>query len=172
MATGEVILPAAAFTPSDGSSGNAAPAGLVLAGTATNPKGYHRIWAFDASTQEFLTADFRVPNDYASGGTLKLLWTANATANSVVWAAKIGATTPADADTPIEHAYNTAATVTTAVNTTEARRLVESSITLTMDSAAAGDLISLLLYRDASNGSDTCTVDAELWVAAFTYTTT
>lgn len=172
MATGEVLLPASVFTPSDGSSGNAAPAGMVLAGTATNPKGYHRVWAFDASTQEFLTVDFRLPNDYSSGGTLKLLWTANATSGNVIWAAKVGATTPADADTPIEHAYNTAGTVTTAANTTEARRLVESSITLTMDSAAAGDLISLLVYRDASNGSDTTSVDAELWVASFQYTTT
>jgi hypothetical protein len=115
---------------------------------------------------------FRLPDDYASGGTLKILWMTNATSGNCVWQARVGAVTPDDADTPVEHAQAAAATVTTAVNAVEARRLTTSSITLTMDSAAAGDLIFLLVLRDPANASDTLTVDAELIVATFSYVTT
>jgi hypothetical protein len=89
----------------------------------------------------------------------------------VKWQAQLGAVTPADADTPLEHAFAAAATVTTNVNTTEARRLTESSITLTMDSAAAGDLIELFLFRDSADAADTATVDAELVFAVLEYVT-
>ena len=112
---------------------------------------------------------FRLPDDYASGGTVKILWVANVTSGDVKWQARVAAITPADADTPWQHAFAAAATVTTAVNATEARRLVESSITLTMDSAAAGDLILLQLYRDPADAADTANADAEVASVAFVY---
>ena len=40
-----------------------------------------------------------------------------------------------------------------------------------LDQAAPGDLIELVVFRDSADGADTCTVDAELVVAAFEYTT-
>ncbi len=95
---------------------------------------------------------------------------ANATANDVKWQAQVGAITPADADTPLEHASAAAATVTTTVNATEARRLNLSSITLTMDSAAAGDLMFVYLFRNSADAADTMTVDAEVIMAWIEYT--
>jgi hypothetical protein len=174
MATGTVLLlPGAAVLP-DGSTNNVACGMSMRQGTQTTRKAHYLTLDFDGagSTVESAWWTFRLPANYASGGTLILQWTANATSNAVKWQAQLGAITPADADTPLEHALAAAATVTTNVNTTEARRLTESSITLTTDSMAAGDLVELVVYRDPADGSDTATVDAELIVATLEYTTT
>ncbi len=153
---------------------NAATALQRIQGTESNPKKHFLVAAFDAATDEHLWFTFRAPADYASGGTVELLWMANsASSNSVVWGARLGAITPGDADTPVEHAQAAASTTTTAANATEARRELTTSITLAnLDSVAAGDLCFLLVYRDADNASDTLAVDAELIIAALTYTTT
>lgn len=171
MATGSLVLPIAAATPPDGSSGNAAPALQVFQGTETNPKKHGLRAAFDAATDEHLWWTFTVPDNYASGGTVRLLWAANATSGNVVWGARVGAITPADSDTYVEHDQASATTATTAVNGTEARRVVETTISPSVDSMAADDLAFLLVYRDADNGSDTCSVDAELLSVIFEYTT-
>jgi len=164
------LMPQSAVLP-DGSTGNAAPGMTRRQGTEANPKKHFLTLDFDGagSTTEHAWWTFRMPEDYSSGGTLKILWMANATSGSCVWQARVGAITPDDTDTPMEHAQASAATVTTATNATEARRLNSSSITLTMDSATAGDLVFLTILRDPSNGSDTLTVDAELIVAALEY---
>lgn len=174
MATGTILLPIAGAIPSDGSSGNAAPAIQRVQGTEANPKKHFLVAAFDATTDERLTWCFRMPSDYASGGVVKLLWMANvASGNNVVWGAHLGAVTPTDADTPVEHAQAAASTTTTAGDATEARRLIETSITLAnLDSVAANDLVFLIVYRDADNASDTLAADAELIAAVFEYTTT
>lgn len=174
MATGTLQWGMNAAVLPDGSSGNAAPALSRLIGTESNPKKHLHIAAFDSATDEHLHFSFRVPADYASGGDVKLLWMTNtASANNVVWGARIGAVTPADADTPVEHAAAAASTTTTAGNATEARRLIETSITLAnLDSLAAGDLATLIVYRDADNAADTLAADAELINVAFQYTTT
>lgn len=174
MATGTIILPVSAAIPSDGSSGNAAPAITRVQGTEANPKKHAVVAAFDPATDEHVSWTFRVPSDYASGGVVELLWESNDTGatESAVWGARIGAVTPADADTPVEHAAAAASTTTTDINTTEARRLISTSITLAnLDGLAAGDLAQLIVYRDADNASDDLTSDATLWGAAFTYTT-
>lgn len=177
MATGTVILPIAAATLPDGSSGNAAPAMQRIQGTEANPKKHFLVAAFDQSTDEHLWWSFRAPVDMASTPALvlKLLWMGNlASGNSVVWGVRIGAVTAADADTPVEHVTDTATTATTAGNATEARRLIETSITIAdadRDALAAGDLCVVLVYRDADNGSDTFAADAELIAASLEYTT-
>lgn len=173
MATGSLtLLPGAGIAP-DGSSGNAAPALTRRQGTESNPKKVFLTADFDASTDEHLWFTFVMPADYASGGSVDLLWMANATANAVIWGVWLHAVTADDADTPLEHANGSAAsTGTGTVNTTEARRLTKTTISIAnLDSVAAGDLVFLLVFRDADNGSDTCTVDAELIAARFTYTT-
>ena len=112
-----------------------------------------------------------MPTDYSSGGAVKISWHANnISAGNVKWQAQLGAITQGDVDTPLEHALSTAATVTTSNNTAEARRLNDSSITLNMDGAVAGDLIELVLFRDSADASDTYTTDAEFVVGAFEYT--
>ncbi len=171
MATSTILLPPGAAVLPDGSTSNLAPGMTRRQGTQTGAKTHFLTLDFDGGGNlEGCHYAFRLPANYTSGGVLKLLWMANATANAVKWQAEVGAITPADADTPLEHAFAAAATVTTNVNTTEARRLTESAITLTMDSAAAGDLIELYLFRDSADGSDTATVDAELISVALEYT--
>lgn len=171
MATATILLPVTSGTLPDGSASNAAPQFTRRAGTETAPKKFYVTADYDASTNEHLWFTFQIPQNYASGGTVRLHWQANATSGNVVWGARIGAVTPADADTFTEHAEAAATTATTAANATEARRLVETTITPASDSMAAGDTIALLIYRDAANGSDTTSVDAELVSASFDYTT-
>lgn len=175
MATGTLGLPIGAAVLPDGSSGNAAPAISRVQGSESNPKKHYLAAAFDAATDEHLWWTFRMPADYASGGAVKLLWQSNdvGASESAVWGARLGAVTAADADTPNEHAAAAASTTTTDVNTTEANRLIETSITLAnLDSVAAGDLVFLLVYRDADNGSDDLSSDALLIAASLEYTTT
>ena len=173
MATGSVLLLPGAATFPDGSASYVAAGLTRRQGTNADPKRHFLTCDFDGagSTQEHTWFTFRLPADYASGGTLKLQWMANATTGDCKWQASVGAVTPSDADTPLEHAQAAAATVTTTVNATEARRLNESSITLTMDSAAAGDMISLCIFRNPADAADTMTVDAELIAATLEYTT-
>ena len=171
MATSTMNLPLSSAALPDGSSGNAAPGFTMRTGTNANPKRRILTADFDAATDEHLIFNFRMPANYLSGGVVKILWGANAVANSAVFGASLGAVTPADADTPYEHAQAAASTTTTATNATEARRLNETSITLAnLDSVAPGDLVTLIVYRDADNGSDTLTVDAEVENIAFEYT--
>lgn len=174
MATGTIQLPVLAAVLPDGSTNNAAPQLTRIKGSESAPAKHIMVAAFDAATDEHLWFQFRMPSDYASGGAVKLLWMTNtASGNSVVWGTRIGAITPADADTPVEHAEAAASTTTTAGNATEARRLIETAITLAnLDSVAAGDLVALLVYRDADNGSDTLAADAELIAVVLEYTTT
>ncbi len=159
----------------DGSASNLGPGITRRQGTQTGAKLHAFTLDFDgAANLESCYWTFRAPANYASGGTLRIQWTANTTtASNVKWQAQVAAVTPADADTPLEHAFAAAATVTTAVNTTEARRLTESSIDLSaaLDSLTAGDLLTIRLYRDAADSADTCTADAEVWAASFEYTT-
>lgn len=172
MATSTIVLPVASAVPPDGSTGNLAPGIVRIQGTEANPKKHMIVAQFDATAAEYLWWSFRLPAGYVSGGAVKVSWMANlASGNSVVWAASLGAVTPADVDTPVEHANAAASSTTTAADAVEARRLVETSITLAaLDSAAAGDVISLLVYRDAANAADTLTVDAEMLIASFEYT--
>jgi hypothetical protein len=176
VATGTIpLLPGAAVLP-DGSTGNAAPAMTRVQGTESNPKKHYLALAYDAATDEHAWWTFRMPADYSSAGTVKIQWQANATtATAVRWGVKIGAVTPADADTPNEHATATATTAGSSTNTTEANRLIEVSLdcSANLDSVAAGDLVFLVIYRDAdgTSGTDDLAVDASLIAAAFEYTT-
>jgi hypothetical protein len=174
VAVGTVQLPPMAARMPDGSASNLACGSTTRQGTQTGLKNHFTTLDFDgAGGLENALWHFRMPSDYASGGALKIQWQANSTsAQNCKWQAQVGAVTPADADTVLEHAFAAAATVTTANNTAEARRLIESSITLTMDSAAAGDFITIRLFRDSADAADTLAVDAEVLMVVFEYTTT
>lgn len=172
MAVAEIPLLLAGAQPADGSAGNAAPQPVVRLGTEANPKKRYLTYAFDGATDEHLIFSFQMPQNYASGGTLRIKWSCNAITNAVVWAAKVSAVTAGDVDTRLEHASAAAATVTSNVNTTEANRITEATITLTMDSAAAGDVIDVVFFRDPDNAADTQTADAVLEALSFEFTTT
>ena len=163
------LLPGGSTLP-DSSSGNAPAALTRVQGTESNPKKHFLILGYDGagSTIEYAWWTFIMPADYVSGGTLDISWYANSTSGTVNWNARVGAVTAGDADTPIEHACAAEANVTDNVNATEANRLVLSTISLTMDSAAAGDVMFLVIYRDPND--DTCTADANLIGAVMKYT--
>jgi len=173
MATGTLNLPITSAALADGTASNATPSLKVNTGTNANPKRRFVSADFDASTDEHLWFSFRMPANYLSGGAVKILWMANATSGTARWGASLGAVTPADTDTALEHAQATASTAGTAANATEARREVETSITLAnLDSVAAGDFVSLCVFRDAdgTSGTDDLSVDAEVFSIAFEYT--
>ena len=164
-------IPANAWIVPDGSTGNVSPAASRLKGTQTNA--VHALaWRFDgASAINQLYCTFIMPEEYVSGGSLLVTGTVNSTTSAnTVMQASISATTPGDADTFLEHAFSTAATTTIANNTTEARREIQGTITLNMDSAAAGDRITIRLFRDPAHASDTNTSDFEFAGARFSFT--
>lgn len=164
MATGRLQWGAHEGAPGDGSTGNAGPALVTLPGTEANPKKPVEVAQFDAATAEHLWFGAVMPAEYLSGGTVDLYWMANAvTVTAVRWAARIGAVTPGDVDTPIEHVTAALSAVATNVNTVEARRLTKTSIVLAnLDTIAGGDVFWLLVYRDAADAADTLAIDAEL----------
>ena len=143
---------------------------------ATSPPGMRvedgRVeWLFDADADEKLNWTFRLPQDYASGGTAQIQFKmASAVADEVVWSGRVYAVTPGDAEDVDTAGFGAAVTDTETVPGT-AGHLDEASIALNMDGAAAGDLVQLELMRDADNGADNAVGDAELVNLSLEYTT-
>jgi hypothetical protein len=175
MATANIVLTPGAAVFGDGSTDNIPPALSRKKGAQSGADVHYLGLGFDGagSVHESCYWTFPMPGDYASGGTLKLWGEINSTTGNVaVMQAQVSAVTPADADTIVQHALSTAATVNITANTTEADRVLQGDITLNMDSAAAGDIITIRLFRDPAHGSDTHTTDFFFTGAIFTYTTT
>lgn len=174
MATSSFWIDAASFVQPDGSTNNIAPGQSRRQGTQATRKVAYITLDFDGAgiIIESAHAKFGMPINYASGLSADVHYMANATAGTVKWNIEIGATTAGDVDTPNEHAFAAAnAGAAPTVNTTEARREMVETITLTnADSVAAGDLVMLCISRDPAN--DTCAADAELLGVRITYTTT
>lgn len=175
MATGTInFSPGAAILP-DGSASNLAPALQRVKSSGTAPGVYFLQLAFDAANLEWVTFPFRVPADYASAATLKLVFKmTSATTGNVIMVGRLAAYTPGtdttDFDAKVFGTANTSSA--TAVPATTAGKLGEISITLTNDdSMAAGDFAVLYVARDGASGSDTATGDLELVGIAMTYTT-
>lgn len=153
MASGNTLL---IFSAEDGAPPSSAFAAWVR-------RNNHIVAAFDAATDESM--DFRgiLPQHYAGGGlTVLLHWIAeSATSGNVVWnAAMERLNTDMDADS-----FATAqAATTTAAGT--AGIIAVTTITMSsganMDSLAAGESFRLRITRDANNGSDTMSGDAQL----------
>lgn len=174
MATGSISLSPGAATLPDGTTTNAAPALQRIKSSATAPAPYFLVAAFDASTEEWLTFQFRMPDDYASAPVAKIQWKAtSATSGGVVWGVQLAAVT--SGDTVALNSAKAFATVNTTTGTAPgtAGYLLESSITLTNDDGvAAGDFVAMRVSRVAANGSDTATGDAEVVMVGLSYTTT
>src|SRR6266702_3722427 len=170
MATGTILLWPGAISLPDGTSGNAFCQAQVEKSTGTAPTNGPSLFftelLFDAATDEHCFFTFTLPSDYSSGGIININWkrASLTTAVNVVWKAAVAA------EVPNSKALNTVATTTACSTTSQA--LVTTAITLTMDSAAVGDMVTVMLGRDADNASDTLTVDAQVTDVNFTYTTT
>ena len=95
----------------------------------------------------------------ASGLSITLIWTAStATSGACVWDASLERmTTDIDIDS-----FDTAASVTATTNATSGVPNYSTITLTTIDSLTEGDGFRLKINRDANNGSDTMTGDAEL----------
>lgn len=117
---------------------------------------------FDAATDEAAVFVGHIPQGATLTSGIKVIisWAAtSATSGDCVWGAQWEKTTGHDID---GDGFDTATTATT---TTNAASGVVNTTTITctaIDSLAAGDCFRLKVYRDADNGSDTMTGDAEL----------
>jgi hypothetical protein len=119
---------------------------------------------FDAATDESAVFSGVLPRNYGGGGlTVTIHWAAtSATTGDVIWQAAIERrNTDMDAD-------SFAAAQSSAATTTNGTSGIPNSSTITftsgaqMDSLAAGEPFRLSINRDADNGSDTMTGDAEV----------
>lgn len=127
----------------------------------------HPCLDFDASSDESAVFTGLLPRSYAGGGlTVTLAWAAtSATTGNVVWNAQIERLEDEGTDSDSD----SFASAQTATGTTAGTSgsLQYTSITFTsgaqMDSLAAGEMFRLKITRDADNGSDTMTGDAELF---------
>lgn len=173
MATGTILLPIGAANLPDGSANNAAPALLRVKSSAGAPTPYFLQLAFDAATQEQCCWSLRMPADYASALTMKVLYKmASATSGGVVIEGRAGAVTGDDSTDVDALDFDSAnASGTSAVPGT-AGYLKEISLTLTnADSVAAGDFMVVFLARSVAAGGDDATGDMEVVSVALTYTT-
>lgn len=121
---------------------------------------------FDASADESAEFSGVMPRHYDGGGiTITIAWMAtSATTGDVVWNAALKSVTD-DADDLDTKAFDTARTATT-TTASASGEVKYTTISFTdgdqMDFVAAGEYFRLQILRDADNGSDTMTGDAEL----------
>jgi len=107
-----------------------------------------------------------MPRHYGGGGlTVTIGWMAtSATTGDVVWDAALKSVTDDadDLDTKAFAAVNSATDTTASASGEVAYTTVTFTDGADMDSVAAGEYFQFYLNRDANNGSDTMTGDAEL----------
>lgn len=172
MATGFVHLFPGGYAPDGSGSGNnsAALDYQVSSGTQTTntPKLSRMRLLFDPATDEHWLFGFKMPGDYASGGTLRGSMSSAATSGNVIWKGGIGEASGANSDDLFLAADVSSATAVSGTAETE----VEFTISLTMTSIAANDPVTLFVGRDADNASDTVNSnDVYLYSLTFEYTT-
>lgn len=155
MSSGDTLL---IFTP----HANMPPASNYATFDTRNS---HLVLDFDASTAESAIFGAELPRHYAGGGiTATYVWAGStATSGNVVWQ---GAFERGDTATDIDaDSFATANSATGAASGTSGAPTY-TSIAFTsgaqMDSLAAGESFRFKVTRDAANGSDTMTGDAEL----------
>lgn len=151
----------------------------VLGGVrdATSPPGMSYVTArpyllFDSGTDELITWSFRMPDDYASGLTLKVQYSmVSATAGNVKIRGSVMAVSDGEnIDTDSYDSQNTSADV---VVPGTAGLMDEISLALaSADSLAAGDYISVTVGRETTVTPTAASGDMEVWAIALTYTTT
>ncbi|MDA8113515.1 MAG: hypothetical protein M0Z43_02145, partial [Acidithiobacillus sp.] len=144
-----------------------AAAAACITGTNTQ-KG---VLDFDAATDESGQVTIMLPADatqLTSGGGIDVAvkWLAAATTGSVVWGVQTSCVATAETDDP---SWNTATTVTDAALGTTLQTNDAAIADVTATGCAAGELLHLLVYRDADNGSDDMTGDARLIGFEVTY---
>lgn len=127
----------------------------------------HPCLNFDAATDEDACFHGVLPRHYAGGGiTLVIAWmAASATTGNVMWTAAFERLDAGGQDLDAD-GFATAQAAGAAAANAASGKLTYTTITFTngaqMDSVAVGEAFRLKVTRDADNGSDTMTGDAQL----------
>lgn len=145
---------------------------------ATNPPGMGWSGAvpyllFDGTTDELVTFSFRMPNNYASGLTVKWQYSmVSATFGNVALRSEIAASTVGD--NIASRTY--AALEKSADNTVPfsgAGTLAEITyVPVNLDSLAAGDQFAMRIGRENGTTGSNAVGDMAVWAVSLTYTTT
>lgn len=143
---------------------------------ATNPpelafEGNRPYLLFDGTTDELILRSFRLPDDYASGLTIKVQYSmVSATTNNVAIRTRVMATADGeDIDTDNYAAVEASADATVPGT---AGLMDEISEALTTPTIAAGDYIALEIGRENGTSGTNATGDMEVWAMSLEYTTT
>jgi hypothetical protein len=182
MATGILLLSMVGALPADGTGTiNNPPDFRVLTSTGTQPTNGPKVSEvealFDAAVDEHVMWAFRMPVDYASGGTIKIPFQ-NVSVQSgtlhAFWKFCLAAIIPAEVVTT--KVFPALDTLDVALASNQAAgTLTEGSAALSgtaLNGVAAGDWVILTLGRDADNAGDTATGDMAVGGIAFEYVTT
>ena len=166
MASGDLLC---AFTPyhAELPSSNYATLDAITAATGLRP-----VLDFDSATDETAIFTGTMPNNYsaATGVTVKIKFamdTTNTGTKNVVWDAAFERCEDAVALGAAGNDFAAVNSVTAVVDNT-ANNLEASTGTITftagadMDSVVSGDVFRLKITRDANNGSDDATGDAQV----------
>jgi len=157
MASGDTLI---IFTPLHNEPPASNPATL-------DTRNQHAVLDFDADTDEAAVFGAVMPRNYAgtTGVTVSLVWLAStATADNVIW--DVSFERHQDDTTDLDSDSFAAVQSATAATASASGEPQYTDIAFTdgaeMDSVAAGESFRLKVNRDANNGSDNMTGDAEL----------
>lgn len=175
MATGRLFQ---AFGAESDPAANAPSTAAATASSGSAPTNgsqlRFRTRDFDPTTDETLHLAFWLPSNYSTGGTLNISWLTAATSGNVVWKTAWVLIHPSSEGTPTDldaASFGTVTAQTAAATPGTAGYVKQSALDLAVTGAHAGDLLRVMLGRDADNASDTCANDARLvepWYLSFT----
>jgi len=160
-----IWVPAAAMTPTTTNGAAAATEEL-----ATNDVMLAYL-AFDDSTRENACFAIQMPKSWDAGTLItQFVWKTGATSGNCIWG--LQAVAFAD-DDPLDTAFGTAVEVTDAAGSAADDCIIsaESGALTVAGSPGAEEYVVFKVYRDAADGSDTMTGDAELLGVKIHYTT-
>lgn len=127
--------------------------------------------AFDDSTRENACFAIQMPKGWNEGTLIcQFVWKCGVTSGNVIWGIEAGALANDDA---LDTALGTAVEVTDAAGSAADDCMIsaETSALTVAGSPGAEELVVFKVYRDAADGSDTMTGDAELLGVKLHYTT-
>ncbi len=122
-------------------------------------------WTFDADINEVIITQFVVPEDYVSGGAIRLYYTmASATSGVVRWSARVAAKKEGES-------IGTAGSTDIVNDTVQGTAINVGVLDITTsETLAAGDVLNIRVGRSGAEGADTATGNAHLHAVTLRYT--
>lgn len=129
------------------------------------PIGFFGVWKFADATDRYVQLQMKVPDDFVSFTSLKVVWIATPASGNMYWKvmcyyAARGEAFDTHSDIP---AYGTAASGGANVINVQ-----EPANALTLANLAIGDYIGMKIQRDASHADDT--LDAIVYIVGILFT--